>query len=363
MAQNNLRIISNNIADLATTTITASSSASTATPAVNMAKDAKGLVWKSIPSTSTPVTSGSFTAGQQYVITYLGSTTNSNWNSAAGTSSVTYNIGSTFTAINSGIGSTSGTATIIPKANLVVTFLPTNIGGIHLPFCNLSQQATIRVIGYSGTSPTMGGGPDLPTYSPGATQVFDTGIVSCCPYSQLGPINWPNTTVGATAYSYGGGVYARVWSPTGNALLCTSLLILIVDPGNTSTRCIEASRLVIGQYWAPTYNTSFGLTSTMKDNSTQTRNEAGDLITNRGTRYNSMNFNLNWLNPSDRLNMTNIIRYNGMTKPVYVSLFPDNTTDWDKEREYQIWGKFVSTPTINNFTYEMYSTTIDIEEV
>ena len=45
MATNNLRIIYNNLVDLSTTTITASSQQSDATAPANLKKDAKGSVW------------------------------------------------------------------------------------------------------------------------------------------------------------------------------------------------------------------------------------------------------------------------------------------------------------------------------
>lgn len=53
------------------------------------------------------VTTGSFVVGINYTITTLGDT---NWNTVAGTSGITYEVGSTFTAANSGNG-TTGQAT------------------------------------------------------------------------------------------------------------------------------------------------------------------------------------------------------------------------------------------------------------
>jgi len=72
---------------------------------------------------ATIVTAGSFTTNKQYIIVSLGST---NWNTAAGTSGVTYAVGSLFTAAV--VGSGSGTAklanallsTADPSLNLVV---------------------------------------------------------------------------------------------------------------------------------------------------------------------------------------------------------------------------------------------------
>jgi len=56
------------------------------------------------------VTAGSFVVGQTYQILTLGSTTQTQWNTIAGTSGVTYAVGSTFTAATTGASSGNGTA-------------------------------------------------------------------------------------------------------------------------------------------------------------------------------------------------------------------------------------------------------------
>jgi hypothetical protein len=58
------------------------------------------------------ISAGSFVPGTSYQIVVLGSTTNTQWNTIAGTSSVTYSVGSIFTAAIAGTGLGSGTARI-----------------------------------------------------------------------------------------------------------------------------------------------------------------------------------------------------------------------------------------------------------
>lgn len=310
MAANNLRIIYQNIVDVSSTVITASSTASASTPASNMALNAKSLVWRS-GSVTTSAVNGLYTA----------------------------------------------------KANLAVSFTSSIVGGIILPFCNLSSVATIRVRGYTGADAAVTGGTaDSPTATPGGTLVFDSGVVSACPYQVLGLWNWGSLPLGVNSYSYGGGTYGRVWIPLASQVACTSLLIEIIDTQNQS-RYIEASRLVVGSYWSPKYNTSFGLSSTTKDLSTHKRSDSGDLITTRGVTYRSMNFDLKYLTPSDRLEFTRILRGNGLPKPLLISLFPDNTDDWEKEQAHQIYGKLAQLPDVAHPIFEMYSTAIEIEEI
>lgn len=304
MATNNLRIIYDNVVDLTTTTITASSTGGT-TSTVNLKKDTKSLVWRS----------------------------------ATGTTSA--------------------------RGNIVVALAAsTIIGGVALPFCNLSSTATIRVRGFTGTTPTLGGTVDAPTVSTtGATLKFDTGTVLACPYQQLGLWNWGSLPLGVNAYSYGGGTYGRCWIPAGVQTACTSLVIEIVDSANTTSKYIELSRLVIGSYWSPVYNTSFGLSASTKDLSSHQRTESGDLITNRGTRYNSLTFDMNWLTPADRLEFNRIVKGNGLPKPLFISLFPDNSDDWEKEQAHQIYGKLSQLSAIQHPIFDTYSTQLEIEGI
>jgi hypothetical protein len=61
---------------------------------------------------STGISAGSFIVGQQYKITSLGTTTQSQWNTIAGTTGQTYVVGSLFTAATIGSGSGNGAAAV-----------------------------------------------------------------------------------------------------------------------------------------------------------------------------------------------------------------------------------------------------------
>lgn len=271
MATNNLRIIYNNVADLTSTTITASST-NGSTSTANLKKDTKSLIWRS----------------------------NSN------------------------------------SATLTTTFSSSTIvSGIIMPFCNLTPTATANVT-LSGTS-------------------FGTKYI--CPYEKINVWGWDSSSLGVNSYAYGGGNYARFWvTPT----LCSSVIVTITDP---ALSFIELSRLVIGDYWSPTYNTSFGLSTNSKDLSSHQRTESGDLITIRGIRTNTMSFDMTWLTPTDRQQFSKIIKGNGLPKPLFISLFPDNSDDWNKEQAHQIYGKLSQLSAIQHPVFESYSTQVEIEEI
>ena len=219
------------------------------------------------------------------------------------------------------------------------------IGGVVLPFCNLTSTATISVVLKTGGS--LG------------TTVLSTSSILACPYQNLGMWDWGAVPLGVNNYSYGGGTYGRIWFAQTS---CNYISITITDTENTSGY-IECSRIVAGAYWTPKYNTSFGLSSSMKDLSEHTRMESGDLVTNRGITFTSLSFDLNWLAPSDRLQFSNILKRGGTSSPLLISLFPDCTEDWGKEQVYQIYGKLSQLNPLTHPIFEMYSTQVEIEEI
>ena len=223
--------------------------------------------------------------------------------------------------------------------------LPTEaiVGGVILPFCNLDSTATMTVALFNSAN----------------TQIYTTGPVNACPYTNLGMWDWGALPLGTNGYSYGGGTYGRVWFPQTS---CKKLTITISDTTKASSY-IELSRLVIGAYWSPKYNTSFGMTSGVKDLSSNERLESGDLASNNGIKFNAVTFDLKWLDPSDRLQLMGILKGNGITKPLLISLFPDNEEDWGKEQTYQIYGKLPQVSNITHTLFGIYSSQIEIEEI
>ena len=306
MASNNLRIIYQNIIDMTGTTISASTTSnSTTTPISNTQSDLKSKVWRTTTSSSTAV---------------------------------------------------YGTI-------LVTNTTAIAISGIILAFSNLSSSATIRVRGWSGSPPTIGNTVNSqPSISASSGALFDTGTVIAAPYQGLGEWNWgsnPNSSIGYTNTR----VYARLWlSDINTSVACTSWTIEVYDPTSTD-QFLEISRIILGSSWSPKYNTSFGLSNTIKDMSTNTRSEAGDLITFAAPYYNTLTFDLQYMDKTDRSTLFKIIRSIGTRKAIFVSLFPDNSADWSKEQIYQIYGKLVQIPGLAHSTFETYASQIDIEEI
>jgi len=220
------------------------------------------------------------------------------------------------------------------------------VAAVILPFCNLTSQATVRVRGYATTS------------SP--TPLFDTGAVYACPAPALGLWGW-GQPLGVNAFAYGGGTYGRVW--VSNPAQVAKVVIDIVDTTNTAGY-IEVSRLLIGDYWEPEVGPEAGsATMSVNDTSKHYRTDGGDQLTDVGTKYRKQSFSLPWLaSASDKAKMWNILWGNGMARPVFISMYPNNS-DVTLEQANQLYGKLVTSPVMSTPYFNRNSATLDIEEV
>jgi hypothetical protein len=217
------------------------------------------------------------------------------------------------------------------------------IGCVALPFCNLTSTATIRVRGH--------------THAGDAAPAFDTGVRPACPYAPLGLFGWGTQALGCNAFAFGGGTYAVAWF---EQTAVEQLVIDLADADNTAGY-IEASRLVAGAYWSPQNNVDWSPKLTVEDSTVNTRNDAGDLVTDRGPKYRTLAVSLSWLPPADRDPFMSILRASGFAQPVFVSLFPEST-DPLQEQQYQIWGKLSDLGALVHNFVANYTGTITIQE-
>ncbi len=218
------------------------------------------------------------------------------------------------------------------------------IGGVALPFTNLSSAATIRVRGY-----TNAGDP---------TPVFDTGTILACPPLALTLWGWGTLPLGVNAFTYGGAAYGDAWTPI------TSVKQVVIDLDDTTNPAgyIEVGRLVAGSYWEGSKGADYGAGSTPVDTSTQLRNDAGDLMTDRGTMHKKQTVPLTTLSPTERQTLWNILIGNGLFRPVYLSMYPDSA-DTGLEQSGMLYGKLVNSPAVTTPAFREYATSLEIEEV
>ena len=215
------------------------------------------------------------------------------------------------------------------------------IAGVALPACNLTADATIRVRGYDAAE--------------GGTLVVDSGAQYACPGPPLGLWDWKQP-LNANAFAYGGASKTAVWLDSHYAV--KRLVIDLVDTGNPAG-CIDCARIVAGAYWAPRYNASYGATSGVEDASKNSRSEAGDLVTDRGTLSETMRLDLGLMPPADRPRMSQIMRGSGTARPIFVALVPDRA-DPLLEQDSMIYGKRQNAA-IAFTSFNAYGTNITIE--
>lgn len=234
--------------------------------------------------------------------------------------------------------------TATTTAQITLTWVNTeSVGCAALPFCSLSQTATMRVRGYTNAAD--------------ATALFDTGNVLCSP-NGFGKWNWGATPLGVNAYAYSGAAYGMVWFAHA---FVKKLVIDIIDTGNT-LGYIEAARVVTGPYWTPLYGADYGAQLSVGDLSKHERSDAGDLRTDRGAMFKKVSLDLSYMPAEDRNVVWDIARTNGMSKPLLFSLSPTNT-DTIEDQMFQVYGKLSQQSALRYQFMSQFSTSIELEEI
>lgn len=215
---------------------------------------------------------------------------------------------------------------------------------VALAFTNYTSTATIRARAY--------------TLAADVSPAVDTGAVLACGYSPLTLWPWGTVPLGVNAFSYGGGTYARAYFTPG---AYEKLVIDIVDADQPAAY-VEASRLICGAYWAPEYNPAYPATARVNDTTANSRSQAGDLRSDVGTVSRSLPLNLDWVKPTDRARLWNILRGSAKSGLVFISLFPEDA-DPELEQAHQIVGKLASDLAISHPMFGNFSAPLEVEEM
>ena len=215
------------------------------------------------------------------------------------------------------------------------------VGGVALPATNLSASATIRVRLYSDTG--------------GSTLIADSGTVYACPGLNLGLWNWA-LPLNGNAFAYGGASKSAVWFSS--HYFARRCVIDLVDTGNPAGY-IDNARLVVGAYWEPAYNASYGAQTSVVDRSTNSRNDAGDNLADRSTQHDTLALSLDFLGETDRARLMQIMRNAGTARNVFVSLLPASASPV-AEQDAMIYGKRANAA-MSFDHYAVFSNKIDIE--
>lgn len=214
-----------------------------------------------------------------------------------------------------------------------------------LAFTNFSSAATMRVRGYTNVADV--------------TPALDTGAQLCCAYQPFGLWDWGTVPLGVNAFSYGGYAYARSYFTAGTF----ARLLIDIDDSISTLSYVEAARLIVGSYWSPQVNADWGAKITPESNTQHERSEAGDLRTERRPVSRTLALDLSQIvSETDRQRVYDILRGNGMTRPVFCSLYPEDASP-ALEQSGQIYGKLKGDSGISHPMFGMFASALEILEV
>lgn len=184
---------------------------------------------------------------------------------------------------------------------------------IVLAGANLSPTATGRLYLYSDTAYT--------------TVVYDSTAKTICP-APAGQLEGYTAAQAASAYAYGGGVDAVLYFPETSF---KSWRFVVDDPSNLAAY-VEASYLMLGQYWSPTYDVDAGMGVQLRDSDVQKRSAAGSLRARAGVKWRELPLDLSLMPLADLKTLLRALRSLGRSKPLFVAVYPeDDDTTLDAE--------------------------------
>lgn len=210
---------------------------------------------------------------------------------------------------------------------------------------NLTATATYRLRLYDAAGQT-------------GTLLYDSGTVALeTTLVGWGAFDWGTDPWGSATLSDWPVPYFVVWF---DAVLALSFDLELADTDNPDGY-LEAARLVLGATIEPTYNMSYGLELSWREQSKQVRTEGGTLRTDERQAYRRWSFALDHLSPAERGTLMDRFRRIGLRNDLFLSCFPEDT-DTDRERDYAGLVKLVETPAMAAHLPATYRTQLVFEE-
>ncbi|MDB5613628.1 MAG: hypothetical protein JWQ22_1281 [Devosia sp.] len=195
------------------------------------------------------------------------------------------------------------------------------VSAVVLPVCNLSATATIRVILFADEARNV--------------VLADSGVLFACPGLDLGDWEW-SVPINANSFIYGG--YSKTAVYFEEIHFAAACEIHLEDAENPAGY-IDCSRVLAGVWWSPQYNAGYGVRlNPAVDQSVQFRNDAGDLLADRGSQHETLSVPLPYMVESDRARLAQIFRYVGTAQNFFLSLYPGNGMS-PKEQDHMVYGK------------------------
>jgi hypothetical protein len=205
----------------------------------------------------------------------------------------------------------------------------------------------------TGTSFTITTGPLTGPIAIVAMLAETTGAVTMTVTGQTAVTEATTSNYTGQTVGFGGGKYiAKYFTPAAGT---TGFTV-------TFSTNVKVSRFIVGNYWSPKYNTGFGVQTGWEDATTVERLQSGDQYVTVSPRNRTLQFDLQYMDESDKFTLFDITRSLGKTRPIFVSVFPEDS-DQQKEQMYSIYGRLASPPNIAHTMFTMYSSSLQLEEI
>lgn len=180
-----------------------------------------------------------------------------------------------------------------------------------------------------------------------------TGSVTMTVTGQTGVTESTTSSFTGQTSGYGGGKYIASYFTLGAGT--TSFTV-------TFSTSVKVSKFIVGNYWSPKYNTNYGVQVGYEDATTYDRLQSGDLYATLAPRNKTLQFELQYMDESDKFYLFDIVKSVGKSKPIFISIFPGDS-DQQKEQMYSIYGRLTTPPNITHNMYTMYSSSLQLEEI
>lgn len=194
-----------------------------------------------------------------------------------------------------------------------------SVSGVALVRHNLSASATWRFRLYASTGQT-------------GSLLYDSGTVS------LLTIN------------------ASLWFTLVQG--CRSFSLVLTDAA--AVDYMQASRIFIGRSFEPLHNMAYGLSLSSQTDSVQRRTEAGSQRTEYHGSYKRWSFRLEILNETERPQLFDALRVDGLREDMFLSCFPGSGGALEGQYSGQV--KLTRMPEINHDRPQNYSTDVLVFE-
>ena len=187
-------------------------------------------------------------------------------------------------------------------------------------------------------------------------KVYDSNEISAIEQLNVSEWDWRTQPVVSSVFDSWDTRYSQIWL---DDTFAKSFKLTIKDPLNTD-KFIDITRIYMGQHFEPNYNFSYGHELGLDSNEQQFRTDDGSLFGYDTPKWRTQKFSLNYTSDLNRPLLSNAIRYAGLSKDWFVSMFPG--AGGQKEIEYAFACKFTDLAGIKAAAENIFQSNISIEE-